>query len=149
MTCSLNALLAPNFLTCKTIFLWMANLAMMWARSRWPLYLQAGSTQALGNRQGQAKVMSRLSLLFLLLLLSWIWWGACSTSNVENCSRLILSESRRSDCFSGSRTCKKVERKQTYKHHFVLLKILQQQVNTDLRMLGLREKLIGQDLCHG
>lgn len=103
-----------KFLTCRTIFLWIANLAMMWARSRWPLYLQAGSTQALGSRQGQAKVMRRLSLLFLLLLLSWMWWGACSTSSVENCSRLILSESKRSDCFSGSSTCETGTWKQTY-----------------------------------
>lgn len=108
-----------NFLTCRTIFLWMANLAMMWARSRWPLYLQAGSTQALGSRQGQAKVMRRLSLLFLLLLLSWMWWGACSTSSVENCSRLILNESKRSDCFSGSSTCTTEGLL-----HFILLKTL-------------------------
>lgn len=91
-------------LTCRTIFLWMANFAMMWARSKWPLYLQAGSTQALGSRHGQAKVMRRRSLLLRDLLLSWMWWGACSTSRVENCSRQIRSESSRSACFSGSRT---------------------------------------------
>lgn len=91
-------------LTCKTIFLWMANFAMMWARSRWPLYLQAGSTQALGRRHGQAKVIRRRSLLLRDLLLSWMWWGACSTSKVENCSRQIRRESSKSACFSGSRT---------------------------------------------
>ena len=73
--------------TCRTIFLWMANLAMMWASSRCPLYLQAGSTQALDSRQGHAKVMRRRSLLLRFLLLSWMWWGACSTSSVANCSR--------------------------------------------------------------
>lgn len=91
-------------LTCRTIFLWMANFAMMCARRRCPLYLQAGSTQALGSRHGQAKVMRRRSLLLRDLLLSWMWCGACSTSRVENCSKQIRNESSRSACFSGSRT---------------------------------------------
>lgn len=91
-------------LTCRTIFLWMANFAMMWAKSRWPLYLQAGSTQALGSKHGQAKVMRRRSLLLRDLLLSWMWCGACSTNSVENCNRQIRRESSRSACFSGSST---------------------------------------------
>lgn len=79
---------------------------MIWARSRWPLYLHAGSTQALDSRHGQANVMSRLSLLLRFLLLSWMWWGACSTKSVANCKRYILRESSMSVCFSGSKTCK-------------------------------------------
>jgi len=49
--------------TCRTIRLWMANLAMMWERSRWPWYLVAGSTHILGSRHGHANVISRRSLL--------------------------------------------------------------------------------------
>lgn len=98
-----------GLLTWRTIFLWMANFAMMWARSRWPLYLHAGSTQALGSRHGQAKVIRRRSLLLRDLLLSWMWWGACSTNSVENWSRQIRSESSRSACFSGSNTWRGIE----------------------------------------
>lgn len=105
-------LLVLYFFTWRTIFLWMANFAMMWARSRWPLYLHAGSTQALGSRHGQAKVIRRRSLLLRDLLLSWMWWGACSTSSVENWSRQILSESSRSACFSGSNTLQRDGRHQ-------------------------------------
>lgn len=103
-----------HFLTWRTIFLWMANFAMMWARSKWPLYLHAGSTQALGSRHGQAKVIKRRSLLLRDLLLSWMWWGACSTSSVENWSRQIRSESSRSACFSGSNTLQRDGRYQMF-----------------------------------
>lgn len=120
LSCPFSALKHLLALTCRTIFLWMANFAMMWASSKWPLYLQAGSTQALGRRHGQAKVIRRRSLLLRDLLLSWIWWGACSTSRVENCSRQIRRESSRSACFSGSRTLER-DRKE------VALKIAGQQ----------------------
>lgn len=69
--------------TCKTIFLWMANLAMMCASSRCPLYLQAGSILDLF-----CNVLGRLVSRFLLMFSSssfgiWIvrfveWAWQCS-----------------------------------------------------------------------
>jgi len=48
--------------TCRTIRLWIANLAIMCDRRRCPWYLVAGSTHILGSRHGQANVIRRRSL---------------------------------------------------------------------------------------
>lgn len=69
---------------------------MIWESRRWPWYLVAGSTHCLGRRQGQAKVMRRLSLAPCLLLLeSWMWGAACSTRREENWRRRMHTESWR------------------------------------------------------